>query len=260
MPDVGLGLFVNARGVSVTKRYTYTIRAGQRLALLNQAETRQAVIEGVEYIASLCDIEFRLITDESKATLRFSFWPNDVMEELGGVPGQIPGALAGSNRKWIALNSERKYGRQSAIYFVMHELGHWLRLKHAPMEDIRAMMHPYGGAPPLPYEVKLIQKRWKVPKFKFVPYQRRLIVQKYQERQSDFNHHSQEWQKAKALRDSYENTPEVDKFLDAHAKVVKHLAVVRQLLPDMIEYSKQYWTANNEWAAEKVPQAHVVSR
>lgn len=237
--------------------YTYSIRKGQRLALFDEVETRAIVVEAMAYMTSLCSMSFRLIDDEKKATLRWSFWPNDAMRQLGG-RNTIPGGLADSKRKWIAINSERKMYRRDVLLIAMHEFGHWLRMGHAPLEDSKAMMHPYITNPPKPSEVLWIQKRWGVPSNQFYPYQRVEVAKKYEAQDAEYKKHFSAWQQAKSDRARFENTPNVDSFLEAHSRVQHHLTEVRRLLPAMIDYSKEYWSANDQW--KDIPMAHVKTR
>jgi len=163
----------------MTKVFEYHLAAGSFSAV--SASQQPAMIQFCcDRVAEVCDIKFVRITDRNKADLRFSFWNNDQMWQLGGskyVNGERSVAAGLQSGKWIALNSERSglTWRFGVVTIVMHEIGHFLGLGHQSGDSL---MNPSGSNYLSPSDVVSLQRRFRAPLRIWYPWDRQLAGDK----------------------------------------------------------------------------------
>lgn len=156
-----------------TRYFKYSVRRGadQHFSEVPVGDQTAMIGQCVNLVAAPANIEFIYERDEADADLRFSFWNNTKMKELGG-GDFIPGGLAG--RDWIALNNERPglSWRFAVVVLVMHEVCHFLGRKHTT--DPTSMMYYTGSNYFNVDDVNWLRRRYGTSAEKFYPYDKGL--------------------------------------------------------------------------------------
>ena len=117
-------------------------------------ETRLIVIDAYLNISNVANVEFK--TGQRRTRIKFRFGNNAWMKSMGK-RDTIP---LGLQFRWgIALNSERVINRHQAVACVMHEILHWMGLRHDT--DPKSIMHwANSNVKFTDNDRRLVQRRW----------------------------------------------------------------------------------------------------
>ena len=138
------------------RKITYTMENAVGLNGLTRLELEMTVRMALNEIAKHANVEFERVKKGQKGKITIRTYPRDFMKALGR-KNYYP---LGLQFRWgIALNTSRPLTKKQSYMLVLHELLHWMGLKHNTDTD-SVMNINLTSTDLTDYDIKRLQRRW----------------------------------------------------------------------------------------------------